>query len=169
MRFLDTYKIIEKLCNQMYGTQNGVTEYINEMIDITNGAYYVSNWNYDLKNLKHCRWIRNKIAHEPGYTEENMCEDSDIQFLEDFYSRLLSRNDPISNYRRATVPRPKKSNTAYPQHNRNDDNPHWTLDKGNRGNYNSNNHKPSFDIDVWIGIVFAIACIVCIAMLLFYY
>ena len=53
--------------------KHGVSLYIDEMINTPVGSRYVKSWNEDLKQLKHYRWVRNQIVHEPGCTETNMC------------------------------------------------------------------------------------------------
>lgn len=98
MSFIDSYKRLEKLCSEMYGDPHGLSTYIDEMLGKPNDSYYVSGWNEDLKQLKHYRWVRNQIVHEPGCTEENMCEPSDAQWLDHFYSRIMSTNDPLALY-----------------------------------------------------------------------
>ena len=98
MSFIDSYKRLEKICNEMYGDNHGLSTYIDEMINNPSGSRYVHGWDADLKQLKHCRWIRNKIVHEPGCTEENMCDTDDIQWLNDFYSRIMTSNDPLALY-----------------------------------------------------------------------
>lgn len=107
MNFIDAYKRLEKLCSEMYGNHHGITSYIDEMKNISDGSSYVSGWNADLKQLKHYRWVRNKIVHEPGYTEENMCEPGDSKWLLAFHSRILAQNDPLSMYRKG-----KKQNSG---------------------------------------------------------
>ncbi|MDE5569990.1 MAG: hypothetical protein K2J47_08015 [Ruminococcus sp.] len=100
MSFIDSYKRLEKLCSEMYGDTHGLSTYIDEMIGKPDGSYYVSGWNEDLKQLKHYRWVRNQIVHEPDCTEENMCEPGDMQWLDNFYSRIMSTNDPLALYRK---------------------------------------------------------------------
>ncbi|MDE7363931.1 MAG: hypothetical protein K2N27_03435 [Ruminococcus sp.] len=118
MSFIDSYKRIEKLCSEIYGDTHGLSIYIDEMIGAPNGSYYVSGWNEDLKQLKHYRWIRNQIVHEPGCTEENMCESGDMQWLDNFYSRIMSTNDPLALYRKARSPhgtqKPKQTYSSTP-------------------------------------------------------
>ena len=100
MCFVDSYKRLEKLLNEVYGDSHGISVYIDEMVNISDGSYYVSDWKQDLKQLKHYRWVRNQIVHEPACTEENMCTPEDIQWINDFYSRVMAANDPLSKYRR---------------------------------------------------------------------
>ncbi len=104
MSFIDSYKRLEKICSEMYGDTHGLSTYIDEMIGTPNGSYYVSGWNEDLKQLKHYRWVRNQIVHEPGCTEENMCDPGDMQWLDNFYSRIMSTNDPLALYRKMKSP-----------------------------------------------------------------
>ena len=77
MGFIDSYKHLEKLCGDMLQTQHGVSAYIAEMESTPNGSYRVQGWVEDLKCLKHYRWVRNQIVHDPNSSEENMCDLSD--------------------------------------------------------------------------------------------
>lgn len=109
MGFLDSYKHLEKICSEVYGDNHGLSTYIEEMKSIPDGSFYVRSWDEDLKQLKHYRWVRNQIVHEPGCTEENMCEFGDARWLDDFYSRIMSGNDPLTLYRKAKRPRTVQS------------------------------------------------------------
>ena len=106
MGFINSYKRLEKVCNEIYDSNHGVSAYIDDMARLTSAAFYVFNWNDNLKQLKHYRWIRNQIAHEPNCTEENMCEHGDAQWIDDFYDRIMNQNDPLAMYRKATRPQP---------------------------------------------------------------
>lgn len=101
MGFINSYKQLEKLCNEIYGDNHGISTYIDEMSKHTTASYYVSSWDDDLKKLKHYRWVRNQIVHEPNCTEENMCEYGDSQWLDIFHSRIMSGDDPLALYRKA--------------------------------------------------------------------
>ena len=127
MSFIDSYKRLEKLCSEIYNDNHGVSSYIEEMINTPIGVRYVQGWDDDLKQLKHYRWVRNQIVHDPGCTEENMCEYGDAQWLDNFRSRIMSANDPLTLYRKARDPqpvqRPRQTYTpeprtyTYPQRN----------------------------------------------------
>ena len=106
MDFIDSYKHLEKLCSDMLQSQYGVSAYIEEMVKAPRGSFFVKGWNEDLKHLKHYRWIRNQIVHNPGCSEKNMCEYGDAQWIGNFYDRIMNQTDPLAMYRRATVPRP---------------------------------------------------------------
>ena len=98
MGFVDSYKHLEKLCGDLLNDERRVSAYIDEMIQTQSGAHYVRGWNSDLKQLKHLRWARNRIVHDPGCTEENMCEPADTQWLDDFYDRIMNQTDPLALY-----------------------------------------------------------------------
>ncbi len=105
MGFFEEFKRLEKLCGEVMGDNHGVSAYIDEMINLPQGTYLVKDWDEDLKRLKHYRWARNQIAHSPDCCEENMCNSEDIQWLIDFYSRIMTQTDPLALYRKATQPR----------------------------------------------------------------
>lgn len=109
MSFIDSYKRLEKLCSEIYSDNHGLSTYIDEMLDTPDGSYYVSGWNEDLKQLKHYRWVRNQIVHEPNCTEENMCEPGDMQWIDNFYSRIMSITDPLALYGKAKSPRKEQN------------------------------------------------------------
>jgi len=98
MDFLDSYKRVEKICNEMYGGNHGLSSYIDDTIKTSAGNRYVSGWEEDLKQLKHYRWIRNQIVHDPGCTEENMCDAKDALWMDYFYSRIIAGKDPLALY-----------------------------------------------------------------------
>lgn len=110
MGFIDSYKQLEKLCRDLMSDERNVTAYIEEMTGISDGILYVYGWKDDLNMLKRCRYIRNKIVHEPGCTEENMCTESDTQWIDNFYSRIMNQTDPLAMYRKAKLPKPAPQN-----------------------------------------------------------
>ena len=102
MNFIEQYKRLEKLCGEIMNDDRKVSAYIDEMINTSNGAYFVPGWDADLKRLKHYRWIRNQIVHDPGSSEENMCSAEDVNWLVQFHARIMNCTDPLSLYRKAT-------------------------------------------------------------------
>lgn len=86
MGFIDSYKHLEKLCGDVLGDERRVSAYIDEMLNLPRGTYLVTGWNEDLKTLKHYRWVRNRIVHDPGCTKENMCEPGDALWLDNFFA-----------------------------------------------------------------------------------
>lgn len=118
MGFIDSYKHLEKLCGEIFNDKRGISVYIDEMTSAYRGSYLVSGWDEDFKRLKNYRRIRNKIVHEPGYSEENMCKPEDAKWLEDFYLRIMNQTDPLTLYHKAIQPRkpqskPRTISTAY--------------------------------------------------------
>ncbi len=111
MGFIESYKHLEKLCGEILNDDRRVSAYIDEMLNTPRGSYLVSGWDNDLKQLKHYRWVRNQISHEPNCTEENMCEPGDTEWLDDFYSRIMDQTDPLTLYDKATKPRPVQKPT----------------------------------------------------------
>lgn len=104
MGFLDSYKRLEKLCNEIYGSNYGISAYIDDMEKLTFAQRYVVDWNKDLEQLKHYRWVRNQIAHDPNCTKENMCKQGDTQWIDIFHNRIMTQTDPLAMYRKATKP-----------------------------------------------------------------
>ncbi|MBO6130214.1 MAG: hypothetical protein J6P79_15180 [Pseudobutyrivibrio sp.] len=100
MEFFEEYKLIDNICRDMFQTQQGVTEYINQMEanDLV-GSRSVANWNEKYKMLKHLRWLRNQIAHDSGAPE---LEESDLLELQHFHRQLLNQKDPLATISRAT-------------------------------------------------------------------
>ena len=104
MRFMSSYKQLEKLCGEVLNQTRPISAYIEEMEKAPRGAFLVPHWNEDLKKLKHYRWIRNKITHEPNCDETNMCHADDAIWLDQFYGRIMNQTDPLALYRKATRP-----------------------------------------------------------------
>lgn len=115
MGFIESYKHLEKLCGEVLNDDRRISAYIDEMMNTPRGSYFVRGWENDLKQLKHYRWIRNQIAHEPDCTEQSMCEPNDTVWLDDFYSRIMNQTDPLALYAKATAPKPTKKVTQIPK------------------------------------------------------
>ena len=107
MGFIDSYKHLEKLCGEVLNDDRRLSAYIEEMENTPNGYRYVSSWNEDLKKLKHYRWVRNQISHEPNCNEANMCEPQDELWLDNFYERIMNQTDPLAQYRHINYPQRK--------------------------------------------------------------
>ncbi len=110
MTFLEAYKRLEKCCgallqNDSPGGQprSGVSAYIEAMEHTPRGGERVPGWAADYAALKRCRWLRNRIAHEPGCTEETLCRPGDAAWLCAFTDRLTNAADPLALYRKATA------------------------------------------------------------------
>lgn len=111
MSFMESYKRLEKLCGEVLRDDGRISAYIKEMERTPRGSTLVPLWDDDLKQLKHYRWVRNQIGHEPNCTEANMCRPGDEQWLDRFYSRIMNQTDPLALYRQKTMPRPAQKPT----------------------------------------------------------
>ena len=94
IEFLDEYKYVDKICREMFGTEKGVTSYI-EHLDETpvTVRYWITEWNDEYRQLKHIRWLRNQIVHSTGNVE---CTQFDLDWLKDFHNRLLTQQDLLA-------------------------------------------------------------------------
>lgn len=111
--FIEEFKNLEKLCNEIYNVRNGVSSYIDDMqSQPPRAALNVPGWQEDLKTLKRMRGIRNKLVHEAGTFNDDMCTEYDVEWLSEFRIRILNQEDPISVLcnRKGT---PKPSPTPY--------------------------------------------------------
>lgn len=102
MGFMSAYKHLDRLCRDINGI--GVTGYIEDMERNHIGAFRVSGWDNDYKQLKHYRWIRNQIAHENYADEDTLCEPKDAEWLDEFYDRIIKQTDPLALARKALSP-----------------------------------------------------------------
>lgn len=94
MGFLEAYKYLDNLCKDMNGI--GVTGYIRDMEQESNGDFYVGGWKKDYLQLKHYRYIRNQIAHENYAHESDMCSFKDTAWLDEFYQHIIGQTDPLA-------------------------------------------------------------------------
>lgn len=97
-QFLNQFKLLEKLCNEMYEDVHGVSLYIEECEDVAsllhqNHTQFVQF----IHRLRHCRYIRNRLSHEITSDTVQMSSSSDIEFLQDLYSMISEQTDPLTN------------------------------------------------------------------------
>lgn len=138
-----------------------ISAYIDEMINTPRGSYLVSGWDDDLKQLKHYRWIRNQIAHEPDCTEQNMCEPSGTVWLDDFYSRIMNQTDPLALYSKATKPR--RSHESAQTHN--SESPTYTYSQPT-SNHRKSSPQAAGCMTFLVGIFIIVVAIVLISVIL---
>ena len=89
--FLEKYKHLDKLCRDMFGTEQGVTDYINTAKNDT----YLQNHN-DIRKLIRLRHIRNQLGHDIDAFNTPMCSQRDIDWLDNFYKKVYNVSDPLS-------------------------------------------------------------------------
>ncbi len=101
--FMDLYKRTDRFIRDAYSSSEGVSEYIRLMeADFVRGNVNIRGWNSDYDNLKHIRWIRNQLAHEVSY-DCDICSEGDYEWLEGFYKRLFSSDDPLAALRKTDM------------------------------------------------------------------
>ena len=105
MRFFQAYKRLDNLCRDTNGV--GINGYIEDMKNRPNGEYKVTGWKDDYFQLKHYRYLRNRIAHENNAEEVDLCTEKDAAWLDAFYQRILTQTDPLALYFQATKPKAK--------------------------------------------------------------
>ena len=99
INFLEEYKRLDNLCRQIYRIDNesGVTSYINDMNTRSlQERTKIPDFNSSLQRLKYLRGLRNKITHELDTLNRNMCTQTDIDWIMDFYDRILHQEDPLA-------------------------------------------------------------------------
>ena len=105
MRFMDAYKRLEKVCEEILDDERRISAYIEEMLKVPDGAKVVPGWEEDLKQLKRYRWVRNQIVHNPDCTENEMCDSKDVRWLTQFHARIMDETDPLTRYYAALKPK----------------------------------------------------------------
>lgn len=105
MRFFQAYKRLDNLCRDTNGV--GINGYIEDMENRPNGEYKVTGWKDDYFQLKHYRYVRNRIAHENNAEEVDLCTEEDAAWLDAFYQRILTQTDPLALYFQSTKPKAK--------------------------------------------------------------
>ena len=89
--FLEEYKHLDKIIKEVFGTEKGISDYINIATTTYNLQY-----NNDIKTLKHLRYIRNRLTHDTDTLNTQMCTQADIDWLKGFYQKVYSVSDPLS-------------------------------------------------------------------------
>ncbi len=101
IQFQEEYKRLDLLCKDMLHSTEGVSEYLRQMDAMFSYTRKLSpTWDTDYKQLKHYRWVRNQLAHEVGTLNSAMCTWGDIEWITEFYQRILATDDPLAVTRR---------------------------------------------------------------------
>lgn len=153
--FFEEFKRLDKLCGQLYGAQNGVTHYIDNMKTVpVNNYRYISGWNSDLKELIRLRHIRNYLAHTEGAFEEENCTQKDIDWIRGFHNRILHQSDPIALLHKNSIIRRSPDIRGY--------------DSNKQKNYQQDEEVESFLWkDIFLAISIAAVIIVIIGIIMF--
>lgn len=98
-RFFEEYKRLEALCNDMFGTNRGISEYLFQMDEAAaRGSLLVKSWYDDYELARRLRRLRNRLAHEQS--GDGVCTKKDLEELASFYDRLLKGEDAFAQLRR---------------------------------------------------------------------
>lgn len=100
--FMEAFKHLDILCKDIFNSDKGITSYINSMENCPYGEQAIPYWNQSLKKLKKLRHIRNSYAHDIGTSYNNICTQSDIDWLNNFYNCILNSTDPLALYEKNT-------------------------------------------------------------------
>lgn len=96
LEFLEEYKSLDELCKQILSSDRGISTYIDEMDQESQGYINVDCWEKDYKRLKKMRWIRNQLVHETNSFQDDLINIEDIEWIKTFRSRILECKDPFS-------------------------------------------------------------------------
>ncbi len=95
--FLEAYKDADNVCKQIYASDKGITNYIDAMKAIPfDESAKVSGWSAFLSRLINLRHIRNKLSHEVGTLDMQMCTQADVDWIKSFKLKIINKDDPIS-------------------------------------------------------------------------
>lgn len=153
--FFEAYKRLEKICIEMYGAEKGVTSYIDDMKDKPLSACRnIPYWESDLKRLKKLRHKRNNLAHANDSLNVEDVTQNDIDWIEDFYNRILNRTDPLYiHYKNSRAGNQIKARNQIKAVNQ--------IKSNNQGNFQQNENDNEL---AWIvAVIVIIGIIICIA------
>lgn len=96
-RFFDIFSKVDKLCIDIYQNEHGLADYVEDMRSISlNTVEDIPDWESDLLCLMSLRNIRNSLINTPGAFQEAVCTEEHLEYLEQFYQRILDRQDPMA-------------------------------------------------------------------------
>ncbi len=99
--FQEEYKRLDNCLRDMFCEERGVSAYLEEMETVPlHEQALVPSWDSDFSGLKQLRRLRNRLAHEVGTLTADLCTPDELAFLENFYRRILSGQDPLAMLRR---------------------------------------------------------------------
>jgi hypothetical protein len=110
---MEIYKRIDSFIREAYHSDKGVTTYIDEMNSKAGASWSILGWNETLEQLKNYRHIRNSYSHDVGSSYSDICTPEDIRWLQSFYSKLMSAQDPMSLYLKQKQEASKKVTRTY--------------------------------------------------------
>ena len=150
--FFEEYKKLDNLCKDLFKSDRGVSQYIEEM-ECTpfTKSRLVESWQDDYKMLKHVRWIRNNIAHN---NECSGCSKSDVKSVKDFYKKIINQKDPFSVIAQNSRELQRSNNKNYN-----------TKRTDETAGYRENNSNADNELKSIIIKIFAIIWVICVLIL----
>lgn len=150
--FFEEYKKIDNLCKDLFKSDRGVSQYIEEM-ECTpfTKSRLVESWQDDYKMLKHVRWIRNNIAHNNDYSG---CNKSDVKSVQNFYQKIINQKDPFSVIAQNSRELQRRNNKNYN-----------TRRTDKKVVYRENNNNADNELKSIIIKIFAIIWVICVLIL----
>lgn len=150
--FFEEYKKLDNLCKDLFKSDRGVSQYIEEM-ECTSftKSRLVESWQDDYKMLKHVRWIRNNIAHNNDYSG---CNKSDVKNVKDFYQKIINQKDPFSVIDQNSRELQRRNNKNYN-----------TKRTDETAVYRENNSNADNELKSIIIKIFAIIWVICVLIL----
>lgn len=150
--FFEEYKKLDNLCKDLFKSDRGVSQYIEEM-ECTpfTKSRLVESWQDDYKMLKHVRGIRNNIAHNNDYSG---CNKSDVKSVKDFYQKIINQKDPFSVIDQNSRELQRRNNKNYN-----------TKRTDETAVYRENNSNADNELKSIIIKIFAIIWVICVLIL----
>lgn len=150
--FFEEYKKLDNLCKDLFKSDRGVSQYIEEM-ECTpfTKSRLVESWQDDYKMLKHVRWIRNNIAHNNDYSG---CNKSDVKSVQNFYQKIINQKDPFSVIAQNSRELQRRNNKNYN-----------TRRTDETAVYRENNSNADNELKSIIIKIFAIIWVICVLIL----
>ena len=95
--FLEEYKLLDKLCREMYGGEKGVTAYIEDMRETPDSeSRLIEGWSEILKTLIQMRHLRNQLTHDVGTLNAAICTAAQVEWISAFRTAIFDRRDPLA-------------------------------------------------------------------------
>ena len=150
--FFEEYKKLDNLCKDLFKSDRGVSQYIEEMeCTPLSKSRLVGLWQGDYKMLKHVRWIRNNIAHNNDYSG---CNKSDVKSVQNFYQKIINQKDPFSVIAQNSRELQRRNNKNYN-----------TRRTDETAVYRENNSNADNELKSIIIKIFAIIWVICVLIL----
>ena len=96
-RFFEEFTKLDKLCVSVYQAEGGTLGYIEQMRSVSAVcADTIPNWTAELEQLHRYRMVYQALAQSTEAFNEQLCGQEDLDWLRDFYNRIMDRKDPLA-------------------------------------------------------------------------